>query len=118
MEEKYNGEERRTDNTSVRLALLERSYFENRDSNVAIHKRITETRKEISEIKENVAAEIRTGLESLFTNLAKQQERCAKHEARTATVENTVKWLDRWLVTTWAAIMTAAGFLLHKGKTG
>lgn len=114
-DEKYTGEERRTDSVSVRLALLERSYFENKDSNIAIHKRITEIRK-------GVAEEVKTGLESILAKLDKQQEKCAEHKAETATLENNIKWINRWLTgltTAYTATVAAiAGFIFHKGKTG
>ena len=115
----HNGEERRTDDTSVRLALLERSYFENKDSQAAIQ-------KGISEFKIEVKADMRAGfddLKEMMKESSKGRVVCKKDtEEKIQKVDDKVRVLQNWrnwLTGAYGATMIIVGAwlsYLHKGK--
>lgn len=105
--EDYTGEnERRKDTVSVRLALLERSYFENKESQAALHKRITE-------IKTEMVSEISAGMDKVLFKLDKRDEQCAEHNIRTTKLESAASTVDRWLVAITSAMAAAVAWMFH-----
>ena len=115
----HNGGERRTDDTSVRLALLERSYFENKDSQAAIQ-------KGISEFKIEVKADMRAGFDDLKEMMKESSKGCVvckkDTEEKIQKVDDKVRVLQNWrnwLTGAYGATMIIAGAwlsYLHKGK--
>lgn len=98
--------ERRTDETSVRLALLEKGQTDQKDSLISVHKRITEIRKGVED-------EVKQGLAAIFAKLEVQQGNCARHNERTAKIESNVGWMFKWLGAASTAIVGIGTFLFH-----
>jgi len=108
----HNGEERRTDSTNVRLALLERSYFENKDSLVSVHKRITD-------FKSEVKADMRTGFEDIKNEIKESAKGCAICKKDIDDKFSALQAWRNWLTGAYGATMIIAGAwlsYLHKGK--
>ncbi len=114
-----NGTERRTDDTSVRLALLEsasltaeKRHVENKKSLAAVHKRLTE-------IKADVAAELKTGIDSILKKIDDKNAQCMEHAKLLTEVQNNMHWLDRWALGISAAVTTIGGWIFtHGDKVG
>lgn len=105
----YDGPERRQDSVSVRFALLEqgqqqaeRRHAENKQSLEAVHKRL-------SEIKADLAKEVREGIAEVLARMDSKDEECKAHAERIVKNETTLTWVERWLGAAWAAL--AAGFV-------
>jgi len=94
MTTEYDGEERRKDSTSVRLALLERSYFESRDSLISVHKRITEHRDDM-----------RKGFEDLKNEIKESARGCVVCKDN---IDGRLKGLEAWRNWLTGAYATAA----------
>ena len=105
----YNGEERRQDKTNVRLALLERSYFENKDSQIAIHKRVTEFKSEVKE-------DMRVGFNDLKETIKESAKGCVvckkEIDGRISGLEAWRNWLTGAYAT--ATIVIGAWLSHHK----
>jgi len=105
----WDGEERRTDDVNVRLALLEkcqsdteRRHAENKESLIAIHKRI-------SQIKEEFADEVKNGFRELLEKMDSKNAHCEAHGKKTAAVETDIKVLKGGITAAWAVILTMMG---------
>lgn len=110
-----NGPERRTDDTSVRLALLEQNVLvadvrhkENKKSLAAVHKRLTE-------IKSEVASEVKTGLDAILKKMDDKNVQCAEHGRLLAEVQSNIHWIDRWALGISAAVTTIGGWIFAHG---
>ena len=97
----WTGEERREDNTSVRLALLEKAqsdtqvrHEENKKSLIAVHVRITTLGKDFE-------AALSKGLDAIIDKLDEKNLACAEHDKRLTKVETTQTWLERWVAAGW-----------------
>ena len=112
----YNGEERRTDNTSVRLALLEkgqsdaeRRHAENKDSLISVHKRITELKKDFTD-------SLGKGLDAIIDRIDAQQIDRVNCKSRITALEKDISWLDRWVLALSTLTVAISGWLFHFGK--
>lgn len=118
MSEDYNGEHRRKDD--VRIALLEQAakqsesrHNENKQSLIAVHKRITE-------IQKGVENEVKQGLAAIFAKIDVQQtnqhEKCQKHLERITKIETGIIWIDRWAMALSTAIIAIGGWIFHSAR--
>lgn len=109
----YDGPERRTDDTNVRLALVEQScsqaevrHIENKTSLIAVHRRITESTSLTTK-----------GIDAILEKLDKKNEDCAEHKGRTVKLESNILWVERWVATSWAALIAGLTLLFtHHDK--
>ena len=112
-----DGPERRKDETSVRLALLERSYFENKESLVSVHKRISGNASVVKE-------DMRIGFQDLKETIQESAKGCVECKKDTVknfkAVEDKISILMGWRSwITGAYVATAAiisVWINHKGK--
>lgn len=105
----WDGEERRTDDVNVRLALLEkgqsdteRRHAENKESLIAIHKRI-------SQIKEEFADEVKIGFQEIIAMMDDKKTTCIEHEKKTDKVATDIRWLKGGVTAAWATILAMLG---------
>lgn len=108
----YIGDERRRDSISVRLALLERSYVENKESLVSVHKRITE-------VKTDLIVEVRNGFKQVASTASEVKLELAEQKKVTDKIINDHSWFYKWLIAEWTAIAgLGVWFFTHatKGK--
>lgn len=111
----WNGEERREDNTNVRLALLEkacsdteRRHVENKESLVAVHIRITKLGKDFEQA-------LSKGLDAIMDKLDKQDELYQARSERIPKIEAAQIWVERSLYGMGAFGVIVAGWIFHHG---
>ena len=112
-----DGPERRKDETSVRLALLEQAHADNRQSLSSVHRRVTEFKSEVKE-------DMRIGFQDLKETIQESAKGCVECKKDTVerfkTVEDKIGILMVWRGwITGAYVATAAiisVWINHKGK--
>ena len=107
--ENWSGEERRGDNISTRLSLLEkgqadteRRHFENKNSLNAVHKRITEIKKEFAD-------EVKMGFKELIIRMDAKNNECAKCKTDITKLQTTQTWIERWVAAGWVVMASIFG---------
>ena len=115
MTPEYDGKtERRQDGASVRLALLESNFANLKESQVAIHKRITDFK---SEIKEDMRVGFRDLKDEIHEFFEKSEAKCTLcsggFEKRLSIIERWRAWITGGYVTL-AAVFSL--WVNHKGK--
>lgn len=105
----WTGEERREDNTSVRLAVLESAndytkvrHEENKKSLIAVHIRITTLGKDFE-------AALSKGLDAIIDKLDGKEKACSDCQKEIATIKNTQTWLERWVAAGWLLMASILG---------
>lgn len=115
----WNGEKRRVDDNAentvqVRLTLLERAsgeaerrHAENKESLVAVHKRITELGKDFE-------ATLSKGLDALMDKL--DQKNIERQVMRTdiTNLQSDIRWIKAWVASAWITISAGIGLLIHR----
>lgn len=112
-----NGPERRTDESSVRLALLEQSHSDNKESLISVHRRVTEFKSEVKE-------DMRIGFQDLKETIQESAKGCIACkdglEEKIKTVDDKVGilmiwrgWITGAYVATTAIISV---WINHRGK--
>lgn len=126
----WDGKPRRVDDNpesvQVRLALLERAaadaerrHNENKDSLIAVHRRITDFGKEFT-------ISLEKGIDAIIDKMDSEKKArdkdCKAHQEELqavkddlATVSNNQVWVIRWLGSAWAVIAAGFGLMLHHG---
>lgn len=124
----YKGQERRTDDTSVRLALLEQAAADAKErdkttqnSLAAVHKRISETRDTISGSMEKGFAAVIGKIEDLksqrVADKKEQDVTCKGCADDISTLKENRLWMKRWLGAAWAGILTIGAWIFaHSSK--
>lgn len=118
----FNGPERRkmvdsqkSIDTETRLALLERAaldadvrHKENKDSLIAVHKRLTESHKAL-------AYELKLGIEAVLRRMDEEKDsrtaQCKEHSDRTTKLENNMLWIDRWVLAVSTGVLMIFGWI-------
>ena len=115
----WDGIKRRADDNDdsigVRLALLEkgqsdaeRRHIENKESMIAIHKRISDMQKDFAQALDK-------GIDAIIDKMDSKEEVCKKCSDKVKTLEGDVKWISRWLASAWASIVAGIGLIVHHG---
>jgi thiamine biosynthesis lipoprotein ApbE len=109
----WTGEERRGDNTSVRLALLEqaqtgteRRHEENKKSLIAVHVRITALGKDFE-------AALSKGLDAIIDKMDKQNALFNERSERITKLEYAQIWVERSLYGMGAFGVMVAGWIFN-----
>jgi len=109
----WDGEERRADEVSVRLALLERGqhdterrHEENKKSLTAIHVRI-------SDIKEDFRQALTLGIDAIVDKLDAQNKMYEQRAERITRVETALIWAERALYGLGAWGVAMSGWIFH-----
>ena len=101
--------ERRTDGHSVRLALVERSFFEIKESQAAVHKRLSE-----QDVKfDNGISAI---LERMEAQEAERRKACKECQDDVNALKTSSLFIDRWLLAISGALVTMSGWIFHHGS--
>jgi hypothetical protein len=114
--EEYDGKvERRQDNVSVRLALLESHYTDLKDSQISIHKRITDFKSEMKEDMRVGFRDLRDDIKGFVTKAEDDCIGCAVgFEKRLKVIEG---W-RAWITGAYIATATIVGGWIHFTKKG
>ena len=135
----YDGPERRKDEHSIRIVLLEKQASDNKESLVSVHRRITQLDHEFK-AEQRISTEaimdkfeehsnkeevnnrlLANKVEATAKTLAEKMENqdkakaviCSEHISHMAKLESTVSWLDRWVLSLSAGYITAVAWLFH-----
>lgn len=113
----WDGQERRQDDHSVRIALLEKCakdaearHEENKKSLVSIHVRI-------SDMKEDFRQELSKGIDAIVDKLDAQNKMYEQRAERITRVEAALIWFERSLYGLGAFGITVAGWIFHHEHT-
>ena len=111
-----DGERRRQDGHSVRLALVERSFFEVKEAQTAICRRLAE---QDVKLDKGVDA-IMDKMDALET---KRLVLCTKHtdglheiKIEVKTLQNSATFIDRWLLALSVAITSIGSWIFYHGS--
>lgn len=115
----WDGTPRRADDSpesvAIRLALLEKQASDAQDRHNENKAKLESLDAKMSDLREDFMYELGRGLDAIMEKMDSKEkvfEDCAK---KVISLENDMKWVNRWVGAAWASIAAGFGLMLHHG---